>query len=593
MSAAQLMRPDSQLSYSSASKAMYGNNNEERHYQNIQLYQLNPAGQRTASPGPGALASPSQTGQQLGPNNPGKMLHGSVSSLQPSLGGPEPSPSNMGPSMRPVSALITTRDQQEQQQRMMSHSISASGPDFFKYDPQQQRRKDVQEAKMEEIREGVRRQQQQGQASYLATMPRGVSMSSTTIGNPNGTLGKPYATQAHFRSQQALNGQQSTLMRQAKQAPPPAPKPVRPTTSGSALPQQQSVRFAGPTSAQKDERKRSREDEIQYLESLAYRDPATEERLKSLILEREFQRRAEEHDDEEEEQEDEDLDRADRQEMIANIQQNLEETRIRRLQEQQSSGNNVIQLSKTLQEQEEKLKQLHLDEQRLIQEAKKRQVSQLASETLLHFTNLLFLESQQSMEEISKAVPVGKGILKMSSNYNSNGDSEVPPPLPNSSPPIESANQRLDRLISMKNGNGTDENGSKSVKKVSWNDNPAMQVLEHDDEHPEEAEEEEEEVEYEDEREQEEGFSLQDIDDVLGPQANTNKDWFQVSSNTPGVIGAQEIYNDPRKRIEAERIAKSNLNSADTDKELSFKEKMALFKKGPANGDVANNGGLR
>src|SRR6218665_25810 len=164
------------------------------------------------------------------------------------------------------------------------------------------------------------------------------------------------------------------------------------------------------------------------------------------------------------------------------------------------------------------------------------------------------------MDETGKA-PAGKGILKMSSNYN-NGD-DIPPPLPNSSPPmsnIESANQRLDRLLNatknvpydensdsksvrtgvLKNGNENLENSSKSVKKVSWNDNPATQVLEHDDDphHDDEGEE----AEYEDEH-QEDRFSLQDIDDVLGPEANTNKDWFAVSSNTPGVIGAQEIYN--------------------------------------------------
>ena len=53
-----------------------------------------------------------------------------------------------------------------------------------------------------------------------------------------------------------------------------------------------------------EETKRSRDDEIKHLESLPYRNPKNEERLRKLILEREFQRRAAEENEDDEEDDD-------------------------------------------------------------------------------------------------------------------------------------------------------------------------------------------------------------------------------------------------------------------------------------------------
>lgn len=174
---------------------------------------------------------------------------------------------------------------------------------------------------------------------------------------------------------------------------------------------------------------------------------------------------------------------------------------------------------------------------------------------------------------------------------------DVPPPLPDSLPPIESANERLDRLLHSNNNrskdgepgahpirggvlknssnlcNGESGGADRTVKKVSWNDNPSTAMLA-DSESNEEAEEEEE-------SQEPDRFSLQDIDDVLGQQASTGTDWLNnyVSGSTPGVIGAQEVYNDPRQRIEAERL-KSNQNQTSSDsvpEKLPFKEKMKMF----------------
>lgn len=72
-------------------------------------------------------------------------------------------------------------------------------------------------------------------------------------------------------------------------------------------------------------------------------------------------------------------------------------------------------------------------------------------------------------------------------------------------------------------------------------------------------------------------FTLQDIDEVLGSSpGNTN---WMGTGDTPGVIGAQEVYRDPRQRMLAERM-KSNQNQPANHigpEKLSFKEKMKMF----------------
>lgn len=169
----QPMRSESQLSFNSASKMpIY----EERHYQNIQLYQLNP---RTGSPvGPGAGSSIPGAG-----GGPRTMHHGSHSSLQPEVGHINPSSSasssHFGGHNRPVSALVTSREQE-----LVSSSLSGqqqygqlqSKPGG----PLDARQRDLmrQEAKMEEIREELRRREDRG--------------ASGGGGGPNSTV--PYLT---------------------------------------------------------------------------------------------------------------------------------------------------------------------------------------------------------------------------------------------------------------------------------------------------------------------------------------------------------------------------------------------------------------
>lgn len=49
-----------------------------------------------------------------------------------------------------------------------------------------------------------------------------------------------------------------------------------------------------------------------------------------------------------------------------------------------------------------------------------------------------------------------------------------------------------------------------------------------------------------------------------------------ILNNTPGVIGAQEVYKDPRAKRLAEQAQQKNIASPVPEK-LSFKEKMKMF----------------
>lgn len=150
----------------------------------------------------------------------------------------------------------------------------------------------------------------------------------------------------------------------------------------------------------------------------------------------------------------------------------------------------------------------------------------------------------------------------------------MPPPLPKSPPPIDSANPqlRLDRLL---NGNASDggdakfpsalRNGDVNIavvpvqKKVSWNDAPESTTPTSD--------------------EPGDAFTLQDIDEVLGTPAEPENIVNFALDNTPNVIGAQEVYRDPRERIKQERLLRNQqfVQKPQGPEKLSFKEKMKMF----------------
>lgn len=69
---------------------------------------------------------------------------------------------------------------------------------------------------------------------------------------------------------------------------------------------------------------------------------------------------------------------------------------------------------------------------------------------------------------------------------------------------------------------------------------------------------------------------LQDIDEVLNtPQMQAGSSAYLVG-NTPGVIGAQEVYRDPRQRIERQRALEQPARPPGPEK-LTFREKMRMF----------------
>ena len=51
-----------------------------------------------------------------------------------------------------------------------------------------------------------------------------------------------------------------------------------------------------------------------------------------------------------------------------------------------------------------------------------------------------------------------------------------------------------------------------------------------------------------------------------------------VPGPTPGVVGAQEVYNDPRERIAAQKAAAGGNNSLQPNADrMSFRDKMKMF----------------
>lgn len=153
-------------------------------------------------------------------------------------------------------------------------------------------------------------------------------------------------------------------------------------------------------------------------------------------------------------------------------------------------------------------------------------------------------------------------------------------------------------------------------KSVSFNDNPAIQgplwenriaphakIDEINDEEVDVSDEAEEphyqnshahqsqEVENHREEEVEGGYSLEDIDEVLSSKEPLREIWDNSAGNTPGVIGTQEVYKDPRQRMLEEKMkrerdlqmmgeGRDSPTHVQVPERLPFKEKMKMFATG-------------
>lgn len=413
-----------------------------------------------------------------------------------------------------------------------------------------------------------------------------------------------------------------------------------------------------------EEARRARDEEIMQLESIPYMSAKQEERLRTLRLEREFQRRAEElHGDEEDDDDDELLERAENRERMLKMQEDLEKARQRRLEWEQDQPhlNQPKQPPMTqqeewkkhhsLEEQEGRLRQLRLEE---VNRKKELEAAKSAEERLLR-------EARRRQDEYKGPQAVQPPPLQskpnqqdntmfMSQNYapqkNQGGNlysqDDVPPPLPTSPPPIETnystaynqnqvdqpkmashpphshpsllrnqpnesshsipnnirvpGSEKLheppappqrkssyevtnqissinNRYITSAVRNGDGGNPGLHPKKVSFHDSHLEREVTCDTNGN---------MDYINQTHHSvnssQPYTLDDIDEVLATPQNTQNLNMYNPGATPGVIGAQEVYKDPRQRIEAERTQQEHYTSRSVGPEkLTFKEKMKMF----------------
>ena len=275
------MRSDSQLSFNS--KPGGGGLYEERHYQNIQLYQLNP---RTGSPiGPGGPVAGNPAAARLAQMGP-PLHHGSHSSLQPSQGYDQSMVSSVASSQltsvmgRPVSALVTSREQEQMpifgnQQQANYGQLQSPRGNSAAATSLEARQRDLmrQEAKMEEIREELRRREDRGpngssSSNSNAAISRQVLGASSSLASSSSGQVRPSMMASSSSSGTLLRT--SGLQQQQQQypsagnrlgnsgggpPPAPAPKPNRPasaafSSSGSLQQQQQPGSLSSSSSSQ-------------------------------------------------------------------------------------------------------------------------------------------------------------------------------------------------------------------------------------------------------------------------------------------------------------------------------------------------------
>lgn len=82
-------------------------------------------------------------------------------------------------------------------------------------------------------------------------------------------------------------------------------------------------------------------------------------------------------------------------------------------------------------------------------------------------------------------------------------------------------------------------------------------------------------------------FTLQDIDEVLC--SSTEQEGAPLHLNTPNVIGAQEVYRDPRERMMLEKMKNQLPKAVQGPEKLSFQEKMKMFAM-ESGGTIASKG---
>lgn len=154
-----------------------------------------------------------------------------------------------------------------------------------------------------------------------------------------------------------------------------------------------------------EDTKKSRDQEIEYLQKLPFRTSKDQEMLNKLSLEREFQRRAEEHKEDEEEDDATLMERAEKRERVVNLQQDLDRN-LKRIEQKKNFDEYVNTTGvKFVEEQSEKLKTLRINdnnesERKIAFEPKKTQVCFMTATLKNCFLNCFFrTKKSKSLKE--------------------------------------------------------------------------------------------------------------------------------------------------------------------------------------------------
>ncbi|XP_040583955.1 afadin [Lepeophtheirus salmonis] len=175
----------------------------------------------------------------------------------------------------------------------------------------------------------------------------------------------------------------------------------------------------------------------------------------------------------------------------------------------------------------------------------------------------------------------------------------VPPPASSATPPPSTSGaQRLDQLIGtgggsnssggngvLKNGRTSSMEGGTPTKKVSFSTDKLNVEIEDNDEEDPEASFEESSSYYEEhllslERvKQDPNAFINEAESLMNSSdLEARFDFDKSTGHTPSVIGAQEVYRDPRtRRLQREQEEKAASARNPDGANLSFKEKMRLF----------------
>lgn len=335
----------------------------------------------------------------------------------------------------------------------------------------------------------------------------------------------------------------------------------------------------------------------------------------------------------------EDLERARQRRLEWDVQQNQSQMKVQQQQQQQMNHNDEWKRQQqTLEEQEGRLRQLRLEEvqrkrelevaknaeEKLLREARRRQdefkapnmPQQIPNRPSQPPLNHQVLTNNQQHLPSHQTMP-NYQIEKLNQIDNSNHQ-DVPPPLPTSPPPIEPnyqtvynqkpasmRNQRLNdahhvqqnsgvgyekhleppapparkssyeitnQMSAISTGNryvqssirNCDNGAPHYPKKVSFHDSPVENDCDSNGNHNIETG-------------SSQSYTLDDINEVLATPHNSQNLNTYNPGNTPGVIGSQEVYRDPRQRIEAERTLQVVGNKNPGPEKLTFKEKMKMF----------------